>query len=115
MTEPLAAQPRGAGSNAAPGSAAAPAARLEGSILFVTGPLTMETVPAVVEAGAAAIREVRTIDLSDVTDVDSAAVALLLEWVKHGDRSLIIRGAPAPLRTLAALYEMDGLLPFAAD
>lgn len=93
----------------------APAAAVarDGDCLRVSGPLTMETVPAAVEAGIAALTpEIRRIDLSGVAGVDSAAVALLLEWVKNARDPVVIEGAPAPLRTLAKLYSMDGVLPF---
>ena len=87
----------------------------DGDCLRVAGPLTMETVPAVAQAGATAMtNEIRRIDLTGVQEVDSAAVALLVDWVRRAGPSLVIQGAPAPLRNLAGLYSMNGLLPFAA-
>jgi phospholipid transport system transporter-binding protein len=53
-------------------------------------------------------------DLSGVTEIDSAAVALLLEWqrcaIAQGG-SIRLSGVPASLRGLAALYGVEALLP----
>jgi phospholipid transport system transporter-binding protein len=57
-------------------------------------------------------------DLSSVAEVDSAAVALLLEWqrqsVARGGR-LVLSGVPADIDSLARLYGVDSLLDFGAD
>jgi phospholipid transport system transporter-binding protein len=66
------------------------------------------------QAGSAAIaRGDLDFDLSAVTEVDSAAVALLLEWqrqaIARGDR-LRLAGVPADIASLARLYGVDSLL-----
>jgi phospholipid transport system transporter-binding protein len=52
-------------------------------------------------------------DLSAVAEVDTAAVALLLEWqrqaIAQGGR-LRLRGVPADVTSLARLYGVAGLL-----
>lgn len=52
-------------------------------------------------------------DLQSVTEVDTAAVALLLEWqrqaIARGGR-LQLAGVPADIASLARLYGVDGLL-----
>lgn len=56
-----------------------------------------------------------TLDLSGVTRVDSAAVALLLAWQRRAHAAgtrLLIAGASASLLQLARLYGVDKLLPF---
>jgi len=88
--------------------------RRDGDALRVSGPLTMATVAAAVEPGRAALAAgVRRVDLSQVAEVDSAAIALLLEWFKRAGAPLVIDSAPEPLRKLARLYAMHDLLPFA--
>jgi phospholipid transport system transporter-binding protein len=56
-------------------------------------------------------------DLSAVAEVDSAAVALLLEWqrqaVARGGR-LVLGGVPADIASLARLYGVDSLLDLGA-
>ena len=52
-------------------------------------------------------------DLSAVTSVDSAAVALLLDWQRQAQArgaTLVLRGVPAAITSLAKLYGVDGLL-----
>jgi len=52
-------------------------------------------------------------DLGRVTEVDTAAIALLLEWqrqaIARGGR-LRLAGVPADVTSLARLYGVDGLL-----
>ncbi len=65
------------------------------------------------EGAAAIARGEFDFDLSAVTEVDSAAVALLLEWqrqaVARGGR-LALSGVPADIASLAKLYGVDALL-----
>ena len=91
--------------------------RLEGSRLAVSGPLTIATVAALKDEGAARVAEAdRVIDLSAAGPVDSAALALLLSWTRAArgaGRKLSIVGAPQALLSLAALYDVDAILPLA--
>ncbi len=94
-------------------SAAAP-----GEVLPLQGGLTFETIPAVlVETAQYTARtdlpDRLTIDFSGVTDVDSAAVALLLDWrrvaMKRG-KTLLFVNLPANLLALAELYGVAEIL-----
>ncbi len=54
-----------------------------------------------------------TIDFSAITDVDSSAVALLLEWRREAARrgkGLYFVNLPANLLSLAELYGVTGLI-----
>jgi phospholipid transport system transporter-binding protein len=54
------------------------------------------------------------IDLAGVTRCDSAALALLLEWVGRAQRAgttLRYRSLPAALLSIAAISEVEELLP----
>lgn len=54
-----------------------------------------------------------TIDLANVTEVDSAGLALLLEWVSWARQrgfTLSFANLPDKLRALARLSEVEGLL-----
>ena len=87
----------------------------EGSARF-RGPLTFETVPGLFrDLEERVIREaaVECIDLAEVTAVDSAALALLLEWqarARGNGRKLAVRNAPGGLLRLARLCEAVDLL-----
>lgn len=57
-----------------------------------------------------------TVDASGLKDFDSAALALLLECARQAKayrRGFAVRGAPAKLTELAALYGVDELLDIA--
>jgi len=95
------------------------AARFEaaGEGLFrVSGPLDFNSVPGVWEASLPLLREAPSgarIDLAGVDGVDSAGLALVLEWVGQASlagRSLRIEGLPDKLLALARISETEGLL-----
>ena len=53
------------------------------------------------------------LDLSGVTDADSAGLALLLEWVhwaKHSAREIRFKNVPDQIQTIAQISEVDGIL-----
>jgi len=88
--------------------------RLEGDSLLIDGALTLATVPAL----AGAVRDhlqqgVRVIDFRGVTEVDSSAVALALEWLRQaaeGGSALRLANLPAAMQNLAKLYGVSELL-----
>lgn len=93
--------------------------RHEDGHLALSGSLTLETVDRLLNESEAWLRgavdgEI-VVDLADVTDVDSAAVALLLEWQRAAARRgghLAIRSAPERLRAIARISGLDALLNF---
>ena len=86
----------------------------EGDALRVTGPLTMQTVPELSEAVEEHFRAgANQIDFSDVTEVDSSAVALMLEWQRLAARSNIslrLRNLPVAMINLSNLYGVSELV-----
>ncbi|HXF66555.1 MAG TPA: STAS domain-containing protein [Burkholderiales bacterium] len=80
----------------------------------VQGPVTMDNVVALLEQGNALFtaREV-AVDLAAVTEVDSSAVSLLLEWRRaaaRGGRSIRYFNLPRNLKSLAELYGVTELI-----
>ncbi|EHP41213.1 NTP binding protein involved in toluene tolerance [Cupriavidus basilensis OR16] len=58
------------------------------------------------------------VDCGKLTQVDSAAVAVLLAWQRDAasrGQSLVIVGVPSQLAELAALYGVDSLLQLGAQ
>ena len=88
---------------------------LQGDSMKVEGGMTIETVPALVGAISDHLAHgAKHIDLTGVTEVDSSAVALLLEWQRQATAcgvSLTWRGIPPALQNLADLYGVQELLP----
>ena len=78
------------------------------------GPVTMANVTRLLEESARAFEGPELIvDLSGVTEVDSAAVSLLLEWRRAAtaaNRRIEYTNVPANLRSLADLYGVAGLI-----
>jgi phospholipid transport system transporter-binding protein len=91
----------------------------QGDRLVVSGPLTLSTVASVLGEGAEAIAQgARTVDLGEVGELDSSALALLLAWLreaKRRDASLSFTRLPEGLTTIARLYGVAELLPGASS
>ena len=78
----------------------------------LSGSLSFDTVATIYGQNGDAPLE-GTVDLSGVTSVDSAGLALLLEWKASAlarDSKLNFVNAPSDLRRLAVLSEAAGLL-----
>jgi phospholipid transport system transporter-binding protein len=92
--------------------------RRESGRIVVSGPVTLENVAAVLEEGRRHLAEgVRTVDLGEVTEMDSSLLAAMLAWLRDarargGD--LAFANLPQSLRTIARLYGLDGLLTVAS-
>ena len=91
--------------------------RREGDRLFVEGPVTLDTVPALAgEIDAHLGSGAAVLDFGGVTEIDSSAVALVLEWRRQAERrsvGLRVANAPEALQNLAKLYGVFELLPLA--
>ena len=91
--------------------------RLEGQRLLVSGPLTIATVASLKDEGVARVSEADRVDhLSAAGPFESAALAHLLSWTRAANgagRKLSIVAAPPALLSLAALYDVDAILPLA--
>jgi phospholipid transport system transporter-binding protein len=92
--------------------------RREGDRMIVSGPLTLASVAGTLAEGNGAIGAgVRTVDLAEVGELDSSALALLLAWLreaKRGNAELSFVNLPQGLTTIAKLYGVDELLPASA-
>ncbi len=87
----------------------------EGDRMKVSGRLTMETIGALFDDAMQPLEsKAWTIDLAQVEAADSAAVSLLLGWLRnaqsHGAQLSFIN-VPANLRSLADLYGVAAALP----
>lgn len=86
--------------------------------LFLEGPLSFESLPEVLARSQAYgqredLPDTLTIDFSKVGQVDSSAVALLLEWRREAarrGRALTFVNLPASLVALAELYGVSELI-----
>ena len=83
----------------------------------LTGPLTINNVAGVLEASVGVpLPTTGRVDLKDVEPVDSAGVAVLLEWKRRAVAEgieLAFENVPPTMASLAELYGVDGLLSLA--
>jgi phospholipid transport system transporter-binding protein len=93
--------------------------RRDGRRIVVGGPVTLSNVTRVVEEGRRHLEEgVQTIDLSEVTEMDSSLLAAMLSWLRDAktrEHELTFTNLPDALLTIARLYGVDGLLPAASS
>lgn len=78
----------------------------------VSGALTFETVPDLYRTSAAWFEGtgVLTLDLAQVTNTDSAGLALLVEWLRRArerKRSLRFTNMPAQVQTLVRINNLQ--------
>ena len=91
--------------------------RREGDRMLVSGPVTLATVSALLDAGLEQLRSgARIVDLAEVAELDSSLIAVVLAWLRDAQRAgrpLALDHPPQGFSTLAQLYGVSDLLPLA--
>ena len=91
--------------------------RREAGRMLLSGPVKLGNVAQLLEEGRMHLAEgVATVDLSEVTEMDSSLLAAMLAWLRdarRGGRDLAFANLPDALRTIARLYGVEDLLPAA--
>jgi len=86
----------------------------DGGRATLAGPVTLANVNALLEEGARTFKAPSlTVDLAGVTEVDSTAVSLLLEWrrvAQREKRAIDYVNYPGNLKSLIQLYGVSDLL-----
>ena len=89
--------------------------RREGGRIILSGPVTLANVAGIMEEGRRHLEEgVKTVDVGEVSELDSSLLAMLLSWLREArakERQLEFANLPESLRTLAKLYGVEALLP----
>jgi phospholipid transport system transporter-binding protein len=89
--------------------------RREGRKIMVSGPVTLANAARVLDEGRQHLAEgARTVDLGEVTELDSALLALAFAWVRdarEAKREITFANLPEALQTLSRLYGVEDLLP----
>lgn len=79
---------------------------------MIEGELTVGVIPAFIDCGYAAIdaaKNALTIDLSGVTHVDSASLALLIDWIRYAKerhKTLTFMHLPEKIKQMMTLSNM---------
>ena len=91
--------------------------RRDGERLYLSGPVTLANVAGLLQQAHAALADgVSTVDLGEVTELDSSLLAMLLAWMREAalsGRTLRLDNLPGGLITIAQLYGVVELLPTA--
>jgi phospholipid transport system transporter-binding protein len=86
--------------------------------MTLSGPVTLSNVARVLEEGRQHLEEgVRQVDLSEITEMDSSLLALLVSWLREArnhKREIAFINLPESLQTIARLYGVDELLSVSA-
>jgi phospholipid transport system transporter-binding protein len=89
--------------------------RREDERMIVSGPVTLANVAGLLEEGRRHLAGgARRVDFGEVTEMDSAALALclaLLRDAKAAGGAITFANLPDSLQTIARLYGVHGLLP----
>jgi phospholipid transport system transporter-binding protein len=92
--------------------------RRDGRRIVVSGPVTLANVAKLLEEGRQHLAEgAAAVDLGEVTEMDSALLALSLAWLREArqaKRELTFVNPPEALQTLSRLYGVETLLPVKA-
>jgi len=95
-------------------------ARLErqgGGCYRLAGEITVETVPRLLaDAAGLFAAEPVEIDCEGVEHADSAAVALMLEWMRQADAAggrIAFRAVPDRVRAIVELSDLEDVIPIA--
>ena len=92
---------------------------LSANKLSVRGAVTIDNVVTVAERGIVMFdRENLIIDLGPVTDVDSSAVSMLLQWEREArrrNRQIHFENVPQKLQSLIRLYDVSELIHWIAE
>jgi len=86
---------------------------LDGPRATLAGPVTLANVNAVLDEGVRVFKAPVTVDLAGVTEVDSTAVSVLLEWRRaalRDKRTIGYVNYPENLKSLIKLYGVSELL-----
>lgn len=72
--------------------------------------MTLETIPKLAGLKKLLTQPVLTVDFSQVIQLDSAVLALLLTWSANVTENIKITNAPSELLTLIGLYDLESVL-----
>ena len=93
--------------------------RRDGRRIVVSGPVTLANVGKLLEEGRQHLAEgAGTVDLGEVTELDSGLLALSLAWLRdarEAKRDITFANLPEALQTLSRLYGVENLLPLSSS
>jgi phospholipid transport system transporter-binding protein len=90
----------------------------QGERYLIEGPVTLAGVTALLAEGSRSFEGTPVVvDFSGVTEADSSAISLMLEWTRRmhgGNRQIFFANLGESLVSIANLYGVKDLIPIAA-
>lgn len=91
----------------------------KGERYLIEGPVTLAGVTALLAEGSRSFEGTPVVvDFSGVTEADSSAISLMLEWTRRmhgGNRQIFYANLGESLVSIANLYGVKDLIPIAAE
>ena len=91
----------------------------QGDRYLIEGPVTLAGVSALLAEGSRTLEgSPVVVDFSGVTEADSSAISLMLEWTRRmhrSDRQIYFANLGESLVSIANLYGVTDLIPVAAE
>jgi len=91
----------------------------QGERYLIEGPVTLAGVTALLAEGSRSFEGTPVVvDFSGVTEADSSAISLMLEWTRRmhgGNRQIYFASLGESLVSIANLYGVKDLIPIAAE
>jgi len=91
----------------------------QGERYLIEGPVTLAGVTALLAEGSRSFEGTPVVvDFSGVTEADSSAISLMLEWTRRmhdGNRQIFFANLGESLVSIANLYGVEDLIPIAAE
>jgi phospholipid transport system transporter-binding protein len=92
--------------------------RRQGDLYLIDGPVTLASVSALLAEGSRTLEgSSMVVDFSGVTEADSSAISLILEWTRRmhaSNREIRFTNLGGSLVSIANLYGVTDLIPVAA-
>ncbi|GKT12483.1 MAG: phospholipid transport system transporter-binding protein [Thiomicrorhabdus sp.] len=82
----------------------------EEGLVVLPETVTLETIPTLIKSKGLLSLPVLMVDFSQVTQVDSAALALLLTWSTITKATIGVKNAPPEILTLIQLYDLESVV-----
>ncbi|WP_029934018.1 STAS domain-containing protein [Thiomicrospira pelophila] len=87
----------------------------EGRLIFKKALMLSNLSEVWAELASINMLDVMTLDMAEVSQIDSAGIALLLDLQQRGSARLVLASPPASLQTLLSLYNLTEILPIAKE
>lgn len=87
----------------------------EGRLIFKNALMLSNLAEVWAELASINMLDVMTLDMAEVSQIDSAGIALLLDLQQRCSARLVLANPPASLKTLLSLYNLTEILPIAKE